>query len=290
MDKTMTRRIIGAIVLVLVAALILAALLRGKSKQSDTDMVDVSSPAEPILQFPDDTVGDGTADINQDIMGQQAQPDDSKVGFDVTQSGLEATDADIATQGSVPAVTGSDSMKSAPTGQVISEEKPVEKKPEPSRQVNLSEKDKLDLDGKSDAVSPSVPKDEAKLVKEPKLPPVNPTPKEEPKAPVVSSVDEVIEDLTGPADNAVGTDSPADGYSIQLIATGNQMKAEQMMKQMIGEGYPAYVVPTMKNGTPLYRVRIGSYPDKAEAESVQARMKRRYTKNQSVQNSKIYSN
>lgn len=284
MDKTMTRRIIGAIVLVLVVALILAALLRGKSKQSDVDMVDVSSPAEPILQFPDDTAGDGTADMNQDLMGQRTSPEgDDKVGFDVTQSGVDTTGVQVPPTGST---------QSTPSSEVISEEKPAPKKPEPeSREVNLSEKDKLDLDGKSDKVSPTPAQEEAKLVKEPKLPPVNPKPKQEPKEEKSSSVAEVIEDLTGPADGeGAETGVPVDGYSIQLIATKDQAKAERIMKQMIGEGYPAYVAPVMVNGASVYRVRIGSYPDKAEAESVQARMKRRYTKNQMVHDSKIYSN
>jgi cell division septation protein DedD len=288
MDKTMTRRIIGAIVLVLVAALILAALLRGKSKQQE--IVDVSSPAEPILQFPDDTQSDGTMDANQTVPGQNLTggSDTDKVGFDVTQSGSTtppdttentANTDNTTTTSTTDTGSGSTTMRDKPSNTVVEDEKPEETKRSETTQRTMSERDRLDLDGKDDRISPS--RSDEKLVNEPKLPTVTEKPKDPPKEEKPTEPAAVI-----PTDG----DFPTEGFSIQLVATGDQVKAQQMMQQMIGEGYPAYVQPVTVNDRAVYRVRIGSYEEKAEAEEVQARMKRRYLKNLNVQNSAIYSN
>lgn len=288
MDKTMTRRIIGAIVLVLVAALILAALLRGKSKQQE--IVDVSSPAEPILQFPDDTQSDGTMDANQTVPGQNLTggSDTDKVGFDVTQSGSTtapdttentANTDSTTTTSTTDTGSGSTTMRDKPSNTVVEDEKPEETKRSETTQRTMSERDRLDLDGKDDRISPS--RSDEKLVNEPKLPTVTEKPKDPPKEEKPTEPAAVI-----PTDG----DFPTEGFSIQLVATGDQVKAQQMMQQMIGEGYPAYVQPVTVNDRAVYRVRIGSYEEKAEAEEVQARMKRRYLKNLNVQNSAIYSN
>lgn len=295
MDKTMTRRIIGAIVLVLVAALILAALLRGKSKQQE--IIDVSSPAEPILQFPDDTQSDGTMDANQTIPGQNLTggSETDKVGFEVNQSG-SATNTTSKNDGSANtnntandntatsstgsgATAASTTMRDKPSNTLAEDEKPDETKRSETTQRTLSERDRLDLDGKNDRINPSRSGD--RLVNEPKLPTVTEKPKDPPKEKKPTEPTAVI-----PANG----DFPTEGFSIQLVATSDQVKAQQMMQQMIGEGYPAYVQPVTVNDRAVYRVRIGSYEEKAEAEEVQARMKRRYLKNQNVQSSAIYSN
>ncbi|MGV6809629.1 MAG: SPOR domain-containing protein [bacterium] len=280
MDKTMTRRIIGAIVLVLVAALILAALLRGKSKQQE--IVDVSSPAEPILQFPDDTTSEGTTDANQTLPGQNLTGGSTtdKVGFDITQGNDAATDntgtanTDSDTPNTAPATT----MRDQPSNTEVADEKPASTDRSETTQRNLSSQDRLDLDGKPDRISPTRP--EERLVNEPTLPKVAEKPKEEP----------VKEEAPTTSVTPVAGDFPSDGFSIQLVATKDQVNAQKIMQEMIGEGYPAYVQPVTINDNTVYRVRIGSYSEKAEAEEVQARMKRRYTKNERVQNSAIYSN
>ncbi|HHC75311.1 MAG TPA: SPOR domain-containing protein [Thiothrix sp.] len=284
MDKTMTRRIIGAIVLVLVAALILAALLRGKSKQQE--IVDVSSPAEPILQFPDNTQSEGTTDANQAVPGQNltgGSPTD-KVGFDITQgneaktdnTGTENTDDNTANTNTSSSTTTT--MRDKPSHTDVENERPASTDRSETTQRNLSEKDRLDLDGKPDRISPT--KTEERLVNEPKLPKVAEKPKEEPAK----------EEKPTASVTPVAGDFPSDGFSIQLVATKDQVNAQKIMQEMIGEGYPAYVQPVTINDNTVYRVRIGSYSEKAEAEEVQARMKRRYTKNERVQNSAIYSN
>lgn len=299
MDKTMTRRIIGAIVLVLVAALVLAALLRGKSKQQE--IVDVSTPASPILQFPNDTQNDGTLDANQDpnqqgTPGQTATDTDAeKVGFEVTQNGTAANGSMGSTAGDASggqtsqAGNSGSSMSNAPaSNDVIAEGDKKETGGDSNTPSNstagLSENDKLDLDGNKDKVSPTETKKEekapkAELVNEPKTNKVGEKPKTAPKP--------KKEEKPEPQDDAV---TPQGGFSIQLVAITNKARAVAIKKQMIDEGYPAYVSTTMKDGKSFYRVRIGSYPDKAEAEQVQARMKRRYLQNAGVQNSIVVKN
>jgi cell division septation protein DedD len=292
MDKTMTRRIIGAIVLVLVAALVLAALLRGKSKQQE--IVDVSTPASPILQFPNDTQNDGTMDANQNADQQgvtdQTAMDAEKVGFDVTQNG--ASDADAmgdntsANQASQAGGSGSSMSNTPGANEVIAENDKKETTSDggASNTAGLSANDKLDLNGTKDKVSPTETKKEekapkAELVNEPKTSKVGEKPKTLPKP-------KKEEEVTQDQDEA----TPQGGYSIQLVALTNKARAVAIKKEMVDEGYPAYLSTTVKDGKSFYRVRIGSYPDKAEAEQVQARMKRRYLENTGVQNSRVVRN
>lgn len=77
------------------------------------------------------------------------------------------------------------------------------------------------------------------------------------------------------------------GFAIQLLATSSLSRANSLKNVMAGEGYSAYVTKIQKNGKTLYRVRIGRYTAKAQAVSAQAAMKRRYKKNTNVNRSAI---
>ena len=77
------------------------------------------------------------------------------------------------------------------------------------------------------------------------------------------------------------------GYAIQLLATSNQTRANNLKNVMAGEGYPAYVTKTKQNGKTLFRVRIGQYAVKSAALKAQSQMKRRYKKNTNVNRSAV---
>lgn len=83
------------------------------------------------------------------------------------------------------------------------------------------------------------------------------------------------------------TTQAKNGYAIQLLATSSQSRANNLKNVMAGEGYPAYVTKTKQNGKTLFRVRIGQYTVKSEAVKVQSAMKRRYKKNTNVNRSAV---
>lgn len=98
-----------------------------------------------------------------------------------------------------------------------------------------------------------------------------------------------------PAKKSQPTSAPAassatqakNGYAIQLLATSSLTRANNLKNVMAGEGYPAYVTKTQQNGKTLYRVRIGQYKVKSEAVKDQLSMKRRYKKNTNVNRSAV---
>lgn len=80
------------------------------------------------------------------------------------------------------------------------------------------------------------------------------------------------------------------GYVIQVLATADRAKADTIRQTIATDGYPAFIVHGVVNGKPVYRVRIGTFKAKADAVSVQSRLKVRYGQNQLVQNSFVTNN
>ena len=66
---------------------------------------------------------------------------------------------------------------------------------------------------------------------------------------------------------------PSTGYAIQVTTLRESAAAETMAQGLIEKGYPAFVVPPAP-GAPVsvFRVRVGTYPDRAAAEQVLRRL------------------
>ena len=80
-NKATTKRMIGAVVLVLVAALLLAWLLKGKNRDGQQDMaMNQASETKPILGFP----GVGDEAQKPSIVGDDPNATQT-AGIDVTQ-------------------------------------------------------------------------------------------------------------------------------------------------------------------------------------------------------------
>jgi cell division septation protein DedD len=78
-----------------------------------------------------------------------------------------------------------------------------------------------------------------------------------------------------PAPPAAQPAEPAgQGYAVQIAALNVRTEAEAIAKRLTSKGYSAYVL-TPPQGTPLvYRVRVGKFPTRREAESMAARLKK----------------
>jgi cell division septation protein DedD len=65
-----------------------------------------------------------------------------------------------------------------------------------------------------------------------------------------------------------------DGYAVQIAAVNERGEADAMAKRLTSKGYSAYVLAPAV-GTPLmYRVRIGKFPTKREADTMAAKLQK----------------
>jgi DedD protein len=65
-----------------------------------------------------------------------------------------------------------------------------------------------------------------------------------------------------------------DGFAVQIAALNVRSEADAIAKRLSSKGYSAYVM-SPANGTPsVYRVRVGKFPTRREAESIAARLQK----------------
>jgi DedD protein len=64
------------------------------------------------------------------------------------------------------------------------------------------------------------------------------------------------------------------GYAVQIAALNVRTEAEAIAKRLSSKGYAAYVVAPATGTPPVYRVRVGKFPTRREAESVAARLQK----------------
>jgi len=65
-----------------------------------------------------------------------------------------------------------------------------------------------------------------------------------------------------------------DGYAIQVAAMLDHTDADAMAKRLSSKGYNAFILPLAQTTPPRYRVRVGKFKTKHEAESVAAKLQK----------------
>ena len=77
------------------------------------------------------------------------------------------------------------------------------------------------------------------------------------------------------ASKAAAEAPPAgDGFAVQIAALNVRSEADAIAKRLSSKGYAAYVM-SPANGTPsVYRVRVGKFPTRREAESIAAKLQK----------------
>ena len=64
-------------------------------------------------------------------------------------------------------------------------------------------------------------------------------------------------------------------WAVQVIATRDRDMATSIVKRLVGKGYPAFLVaPPGGAGPAYYKVHVGRYSDRGEAEQVSSRIKK----------------
>jgi cell division septation protein DedD len=83
---------------------------------------------------------------------------------------------------------------------------------------------------------------------------------------------------TTPAPAAAPADAPSEpagaGFAIQVAALRQRAEADAVARGLAGKGYPAYVMNPDSGAPAVFRVRVGKFADRNEAESVAARLQK----------------
>ena len=82
------------------------------------------------------------------------------------------------------------------------------------------------------------------------------------------------EPAQAPVADAARVEPAGQGFAVQIAALNVRSEADAMAKRLSSKGYAAFVLPPA-NGTPaVYRVRIGPFTTRREADSVAARLQK----------------
>jgi cell division septation protein DedD len=70
------------------------------------------------------------------------------------------------------------------------------------------------------------------------------------------------------------TEPAGQGYAVQIAALNVRTEAEAIAKRLSSKGYSAYVVAPASGTPSVFRVRVGKFPTRREAESIASRLKK----------------
>lgn len=90
-------------------------------------------------------------------------------------------------------------------------------------------------------------------------------------APVAKPTPETSAAPTAPA---VAGEPAGPGFAIQLAALGRRDEADGIARRLTDKGYRAYVVAPDAGTPPVFRVRVGKFKDRREAETVASRLQK----------------
>jgi cell division septation protein DedD len=117
----------------------------------------------------------------------------------------------------------------------------------------------------------------AKPVSEqPKPPAEQPKRLSETAAPAPAAAPPTAEAVRGKGGRTPAASAPARGtWVVQLVALRDRGMASSIVQRLSGKGYPAFVVnPTGGTAAPVFKVQVGRYADRGEAEQVARRLEK----------------
>jgi cell division septation protein DedD len=101
-----------------------------------------------------------------------------------------------------------------------------------------------------------------------------PAPKPEASAPAKPAPAKTTPPATTTAPAPTTPEPSGSGFAIQVAALKEVSEADAIVKRLASKGYPAYVVAPAKGAPAMYRVRVGKYKDRREADTVAARLQK----------------
>jgi cell division septation protein DedD len=299
MDNAMVKRGVGAIVLAVIAALLLGYLLKDKSREREEvvmklpnapemnipsltgSLTDSNSETPTLLDNAKASINEATNDVSNMLKGSG-----SAVIASATGAVNDATDAATNTAKATMDSTSTAIQDMKPGFAIRPSLKNEEKEIVDTTKLSSTDAPKIEETTKKAketviASSNNANSNTAKKTFKPHIVEKKPTaaPKQA-KAPTKPT----------PPTNTNLSATPIGKYSIQLLATSSQSRANKLANTMKSEGYKAFVTQATREDKILYRVRVGGHGDRAAAIKAQEGMKRRYKKNFFVQNSLVISN
>jgi len=67
---------------------------------------------------------------------------------------------------------------------------------------------------------------------------------------------------------------PGNGFVVQVAALNRRPEAEAIARDLAAKGYPSFVTTPGSDAPLVFRVRVGKYPDRREAEAIAGRLER----------------
>ena len=100
-----------------------------------------------------------------------------------------------------------------------------------------------------------------------------PSPKESSPAPVTSPRPAQATSVPAANPSVQASDPSGPGFAVQVAAYRDRREADSLAKQLAAKGYPAFVMDPVKGtSTTMFRVRVGKYKTRKDAEAVEARL------------------
>jgi cell division septation protein DedD len=141
----------------------------------------------------------------------------------------------------------------------------------PSSTLPATAGEKLSYAERLGSAEPAKEQLKAAATTAPAPPATPPTPKSESPAPAKSAAPPAA---PAPAAASISTEPGGAGFAIQVAAIREKEEADLMVKRLAAKGYPAYLVAPAKGAPTVFRVRVGKYKERREADTVAARLQK----------------
>jgi DedD protein len=77
------------------------------------------------------------------------------------------------------------------------------------------------------------------------------------------------------ASPVASVDPSGPGFAVQVSIFETKQEADRLAQQLVAKGYPAFVLDPAKDAAKrFYRVRVGKYRNRQDAEEIQARLQK----------------
>ncbi len=249
------RRLIGAIVLALAAAVLVPVLLESDPKPLGED-VSVRIPPVDDSKFVSKLADKGKAPAEQPIVANATT--ESPKAEPATPLASAAAQATPAKDVGAPAPVPSRALTQAEQRVISPQAKPASATEGPGASATAASKAPAPVTGGTAAPIAESPKavDATKVTK--------------------------VEDPAKPAAVPKAADAPksaepaaagAGAYSVQLAAFADDKGANSLVAKLKRAGHPAYTEPYETSRGRVWRVRVGPYPSREAAESVRVKLK-----------------
>jgi DedD protein len=111
--------------------------------------------------------------------------------------------------------------------------------------------------------------------------PSKPKPAATPKPPPASAAPAPAPDKAKPtpppppvADQSQPAAVTSGGFAVQITALRDRGEADAIVKRLVTKGYPAYVLNPLPGKSPVYRVQVGRYKSRGDADRIAGRLKK----------------